>query len=170
MAGRKREQKKASKQSNNVYRFKNLKPVDAPNRGKRIEKIQPTEEFLDKPVRWSAHSIDSSPEALGCSWDLTPKEVIELLRFLGDLSGKTWREIRAETDGRNRKRHHDHRIEDIAPAAQRRLAQLEQDEERIFRFRLAGVVRLWGFRSGDVFRILWYDRNHLVYPVNKRHT
>ncbi|MBC3185082.1 hypothetical protein H7347_00545 [Corynebacterium sp. zg-331] len=92
-----------------------------------------------------------------------------LLKFLDDVSGKTWQECENETSGRH-KRNHYHDVTDLADDARRRLQYLDDSEEQVFRFRLDGTGRLWGVRSGDLFRILWYDPEHAVYPVGKRHT
>ncbi|MDK8636685.1 hypothetical protein QP866_02440 [Corynebacterium imitans] len=54
--------------------------------------------------------------------------------------------------------------------AEKRLSELPAVEERLFRFRLSGEARLWGFRSGALFRILWYDPEHQVSPVSLRNT
>jgi hypothetical protein len=40
-------------------------------------------------------------------------------------------------------------------------------EDDMFRFRLAGEKRLWGFRVGNVFYVLWWDASHRVYPTER---
>ena len=100
---------------------------------------------------------------------MNAKETIELLKFLDELTGKTWRECETEMSG-GRRRNHEHLVTELSEAAQERLRKLDDGEERVFRFQLSGKRRLWGFRSGELFRILWYDPEHKVYPVKKRHT
>ncbi|MBO3743617.1 hypothetical protein [Actinoplanes flavus] len=56
-----------------------------------------------------------------------------------------------------------------ADEAQERIAQLRLDEvfgDEIFRFRVANRRRLWGFIAAGVFYILWWDAEHLVYPLD----
>jgi hypothetical protein len=36
----------------------------------------------------------------------------------------------------------------------------------MFRFRVAGGKRLWGFRNGRVFHAIWWDPDHAVYPTD----
>jgi hypothetical protein len=40
----------------------------------------------------------------------------------------------------------------------------------MFRFRLAGERRLWGYRVGRTFHVVWWDWDHKVYPTEKKHT
>jgi hypothetical protein len=35
----------------------------------------------------------------------------------------------------------------------------------MFRFRLGGKARLWGFRSERIFHVVWWDPDHRVYPT-----
>ena len=51
--------------------------------------------------------------------------------------------------------------------AQKRLTDLHLDEtfEDLFRFRVGGKKRLWGFEVDGVFHVLWWDAEHQVYPT-----
>lgn len=71
-------------------------------------------------------------------WDLSTSETEELLKFLENLSQKTWKESEAEVAGGHR-RNHDHAVTDLVSSAQKRLRQLNQPEERIYRFRMSGL-------------------------------
>jgi hypothetical protein len=67
---------------------------------------------------------------------------------------------------------------DIAPKAQRRLYKLAEKNvipedwlgEDLTSIRIAGAERIWGFKNGKYFFLLWWDPDHTVYPVEKRHT
>ncbi|MCH6196831.1 hypothetical protein MHT86_04860 [Corynebacterium mastitidis] len=170
MAG-KRAQKKLARQQNNAG-VKSLNTAYPREKNKtRISSsaLRGTESYKDKTVRWTAREIDPTPAEFGCRWSLNDKETVELLRFLDDVSGKTWRECEAETsDGHKRNHYHD--VTGLPGAVRHRLQSLDEAEEQVFRFRLSGRRRLWGFRSDDLFRILWYDPEHSVYPLDKRHT
>lgn len=88
---------------------------------------------------------------------------------LCDFAKLTWRDIeRQRTGGRDRHRkHHDIPLSRICPEAQADIARRKLDEEfddAIFRFRLNGEQRLWGFRRGRVFHVVWWDPEHQVCP------
>jgi hypothetical protein len=67
---------------------------------------------------------------------------------------------------------------DITPKAQRRLYKLAEKNvipedwlgEDLTSIRIAGAERIWGFKNGKYFFLLWWDPDHTVYPVEKRHT
>jgi hypothetical protein len=104
------------------------------------------------------------------AFDPSEKHARELLVFICDLARQTWVEIeRAMTgSGRRHRKHHSHEVESLCPEAQRdfQRAQLaERFGEEMFRFRLSGKKRLWGFRVGSVFHVVWWDPNHQVYPT-----
>lgn len=54
--------------------------------------------------------------------------------------------------------------------ARERLVDLEHDDEDIAALRLSGPGRLWGFRRGRYFHVLWWDPDHRVWPTEKKHT
>ena len=126
---------------------------------------------MDRPVRWTAQTVDTEFSKLGCRWDLTPPETKQLLNFLSDVSAKKWKEVWSAGSGTGHRMHHHQDGTSIHKLAQERLIELgHSDEESLYRFRIQGTVRLWGFRTGDVFRILWYDPDHQVSPTTKRNT
>lgn len=170
MGGGKRKRKKLARQQNNSG-GKNVPQLNLVAGGKAVPSMATDGgSYKNAFVRWTAREIDDVSGANdGRRWDLSAREAMELLKFLDELTGKTWGECENEM-ANGRKRHHDHAITDLTTVAQSRLRQLDENEERIFRFRLKGKCRLWGFRSGDLFRVLWYDPEHSVYPVSKRHT
>lgn len=44
------------------------------------------------------------------------------------------------------------------------------DMTRIWRLRIGGTGRLYGFLIDNVFHVLWWDPQHEVWPSKKRHT
>jgi hypothetical protein len=76
----------------------------------------------------------------------------------------TWREIRQLTAGGHR-RHHFQPVESVCQEAQNRFEDLQLDLEQLFRLRHGSTLRIWGHLVGPVFRIIWYDRQHRVYPT-----
>jgi len=101
----------------------------------------------------------------------TGDESGELLEFLCEIGRLTWNEIRAQTTGgrdRHRK-HHEMGFDSVCREAGERISLLGHDEvfEELFRFRLAGRKRLWGYINGPVFYVLWWDAAHAVYPTDR---
>ena len=195
MGGGKRSRKKLARQQNNFggKRVPHLSPV-ASDKSAPSEATQSA--WREMPVRWTVAELDIPPGESLCLWSLEAKETKELLTFLESISRKTWKECLAETvmSGRKKQprnhdqhvstlsinfsssisassaRNHDQHVSTLSINAQKRIQALPSAEERVFRFRLSGETRLWGFRSGDLFRVLWYDPHHAVCPVEKRNT
>ena len=87
--------------------------------------------------------------------------------YLNHYATKVWKEIEAELAGRS-KRHKSYLTAAICSEAYARLRKLKlDDQERIFRFRMTGPHRLYGFRFGHVFKTVWFDPTHQIYPTKK---
>ena len=124
----------------------------------------------ETPVFCFRHTDRTTPEP----WRFRPgaEDAATLLEFAADMSQLTWAEIEAQRSGAHR-RHHDQPIASICPDAQRDFSRLRFNGhpldvtfgDDIFRFRLTGEKRLWGFRAGRIFHALWWDPEHAVYPT-----
>jgi hypothetical protein len=95
-----------------------------------------------------------------------------LLDFMCDMAQSTWAEIEGmRTGGRKRhKKHHDQPIDSLAKNAQDHIGKHRLDEmfgDAIFRFRVSGETRLWGFRARRIFYVVWWDSKHHVCPTEK---
>ena len=44
------------------------------------------------------------------------------------------------------------------------------DQTKIWRLALGGKPRLYGFLVGNIFHVVWWDREHEVWPSRKKHT
>lgn len=70
--------------------------------------------------------------------------------------------------GKRKPKHHYQPVESIVSGAQHDLSRRKLDEifgdAPLFRFRLSGKKRLWGFRTERVFHVLWWDWDHQVCP------
>lgn len=78
----------------------------------------------------------------------------------------TWAEIRANA-------HRDHPLacDVLCKRARDRLAELRLDDvDELWRFRFAAKRRVWGIRDGRVMKVLWWDPDHQVYPVEPKNT
>lgn len=92
--------------------------------------------------------------------------------YLDIYRTKRWGEIDAEMTGKGRKRRKKHvyyPFEKLVNEAYQRLVELELDDfaPDIFRFRLNGRCRLFGFRIEPTatFYTIWYDPDHAIYEA-----
>lgn len=60
--------------------------------------------------------------------------------------------------------HHSIPVKDIILPAQKRLRKMGFTLEELFRFRLANLERVWGYRDRGVMQLLWWDPNHEICP------
>lgn len=112
------------------------------------------------------------------AWKFKPTEghAPPLVDFICEMARLTWAEIEAQRvgtkDGYHR-RNHSQEITRLSTAAQDDLMKRklpDKFDDTMFRFRVSGEQRLWGFRKANVFHIIWWDPNHKVYPAEKSHT
>ncbi len=112
------------------------------------------------------------------AWKFKPSEshAPALVDFICEMAKLTWGQIEAQRVGTQegyRRRNHSQEIKRLTRAAQQDLMKRklpEKFDETMFRFRLSGEQRLWGFRKGNVFHVVWWDPEHRVYPTEKAHT
>ena len=98
---------------------------------------------------------------------LAASDPLGLLNLMCEMARLTWQEVRKQTAG-GHLRHHSQRVDGLDPEARKRLEELGYDDigEEMFRFRLDGTGRLWGFERGDgIFHAVWWDPDHKVYPT-----
>jgi hypothetical protein len=103
-----------------------------------------------------------------CSPEHSAENACAIRSFMIEMSALYWHEIHSQTTGgreRHRK-HHAQSWDSICDEAQRRWLEIGRDEEELFRFRAGGRERLWGFRAGHVFYLVWWDAEHQIYPVD----
>lgn len=115
-------------------------------------------------------SFAMADDAQGCEWGwhlLDGGDADSLVKFMREMARLPWSEIVA-AKASGRRRHHSQPITSLPSACRRRLRELELEDldEEIFRFRLGGTERLWGFLQNGVFYALWWDPNHRVYPTD----
>lgn len=104
------------------------------------------------------------------SWSISDKDLIRIVEFLTEMERLTWREIRDQMTGGNRRRGAKHKPiprGHLVPEAQERLRELQLDDfDELFRFRLRNMERLWGVLHGSprVFYPIWWDPEHKICP------
>jgi hypothetical protein len=95
-------------------------------------------------------------------WDST---IHPALDSLGRL---TWGEVRKQVSGSGHLMHHEHELNSVCAEAQARWLDLELEQfDTLFRFRLGGKRRFWGFVLQGHFFGVWWDREHGIYPTEK---
>ena len=91
--------------------------------------------------------------------------LVEIVEKLKNFESMTWGEI----DRSNKS--HPIPSNKISREAQKRLIENELDDlENLYSIRLSGRGRIWGKRENEAFYIIWWDPNHTVYKVQKKHT
>ncbi|MGL5092456.1 MAG: hypothetical protein ACRC8B_16250 [Aeromonas sobria] len=85
-----------------------------------------------------------------------------------DFAKLTWKEIDSHSSDTGHKKHHDHGVGDLIEEAQQRWRDLDLEQfETVFRFRLGNTERVWGFIVQAHFHIVWWDREHSIYPTER---
>ena len=73
-----------------------------------------------------------------------------------DRETQTWGEILLQ----NKKQNHSLNLDELNKAAQNRLASKYIEAESLISLRVTGNHRLYGYITGRVFNVLWYDDDH----------
>lgn len=123
--------------------------------------------FMGMHPTWSFKSLDNGYTKWGFSHsDDLFNDVICKLK---DNEGMTWREIFSASGGRaHGTNSHYENVADLIPEAQKRWSDLKLEEyDRVFSLRLTNLHRLYGILEGGVFRIVWFDQKHEIYPTKK---
>ena len=61
---------------------------------------------------------------------------------------------------RTKKQNHSLDLDDLNKIAQDRLAEKYIEAEALISLRITGNHRLYGYMTGSVFNVLWYDDDH----------
>ena len=108
-------------------------------------------EQMDKKGQWGWDNFES-------------KDTREVFQRIFELQKLTWQEL-VKTGS------HPISIQDIIPAAQKRLIEIEKDDfDELFSLRVVGRKRIWAIRERNILWLLWWDPNHEVCPSHKKHT
>jgi hypothetical protein len=98
---------------------------------------------------------------------ISPAELEQVLQRIRSFESMTWAEIERKT-GRSGSHCHAMEPDRLCSEAQERLTKLRLDEiTELYSMRCDGAARIWGYRTGHVFHVLWWDRDHTVYPMDK---
>ena len=126
----------------------------------RIPEIQDNND--DNLVMWAFYCFDDK------DWRCQGSDHASFCDIASRLKEKSlkWKDVLT-----NRGRDHESPVEKLSTEAQRRLVDLQfDDEDVLLRFRFSGTQRLWGIRDQSFFIVLWWDPDHQVYPTDLRNT
>lgn len=129
----------------------------------RQPKLGGDPDSLDREtIAWQFRRIDQGHDRWGLGLSTRAKIWRRILQSLIAFEGLTWAEIKQQSGGRNHgTNHHSLMIDELAPAARRRLNELHLDQyDKVFSLRLGNTVRLYGVREGRVMQLVWYDPHH----------
>ncbi len=92
--------------------------------------------------------------------NLDAQTLLAIRQFLANLETMEWNALlhqnRAHTIAR----------EKLSADARRRLEELRQDDiDDLISLRKTGRERIWGIKDRDVLKLLWWDPEHTVYPI-----
>ena len=119
--------------------------------------------YLKLNPSWQIGRLDEGGE---WGWNLISDSLLknEILPKIKNFESRTWADIFKDNN-------HEVSVYQIHKTAQKRLDELRlNDIESLVSLRLTGQKRVWGIRNVSVFRILWWDPKHTVYPSKKKHT
>lgn len=85
---------------------------------------------------------------------------------LNNLESLDWSEIQNMNSDTGHLMHHDHDVSTLCDESVARWFELEYDQfDTVFRFRLGNLKRAWGIEVQGHFYLIWYERNHQIYPT-----
>lgn len=86
---------------------------------------------------------------------------------LNNLENLDWSEIQKMNSDTGHLMHHDQEVTTLCDEAVERWIELEYDQfDTVFRFRLGNRKRAWGIENQGHFYLIWYERNHQIYPTS----
>ena len=135
-------------------RKKEIKQKEIP-RGKFIAQGGNPERYYSENPAWSFANSDQ--EMVAFSEDHMGNLFwTEILPRLKSLESQTWSEILV----RDKKQNHSLDLSELNKVAQDRLASKYIEAESLISLRITGSHRLYGYMTGRVFNVLWYDDDH----------
>lgn len=98
------------------------------------------------------------------------EKINSIIDSLANFEGMTWQEIETSNGGKN-KGTNSHFIDkkDLCKDAQEYMEKYQLDDT-IFSLRISGKERLFGQIENGIFIIHWFDAEHEICPLNKKHT
>lgn len=141
--------------------------------GKKMKSIDPWIKIAEYAMTWCDSESDREGRwAWGETRDWSPNEwEDQIYPTMKSMESQTWNQIINEMKTKARRGksvpyHHQQELDTLIKEAQDRWISLGLDQyDTLFRFRLGSTRRAWGIRLGSHFFLVWYERNHKIYPV-----
>ena len=133
---------------------------------KHPNNIKNPDSYLSKNPAW----IFSKHDHLHSKWSLKYCNNLyeDIILKLKSFEGMTWDEINKQQHGKfGKSSNHFVKIADLTKEAQKRIQILGIIDDVVYSLRLEGKLRLYGMLEDGIFNIIWYDKNHEIYPVEK---
>ena len=98
------------------------------------------------------------------------KDFKEIFEKLKEYESMKWEEIMKASGGKKTgNNNHFVSIDGIIKEVKDYLNEIRSDDfDELFSLRLNGRKRLYGILNDKVFKIVFYDRNHVIYPCHKK--
>lgn len=145
-------------------------PAEPSRVPRRLQGVAVPGEMDEQHPVWRTSLLDRGHDG-SWSWKITDQTLVKIVDFLTEMERLTWREIRQQQAGGNRRRGPKHKPiprNHLCKEAQDRLLELQLDDfDELFRFRTGNMERLWGVLSSDsprIFYPIWWDPDHQVCP------
>ena len=123
-----------------------------------------------KPA-WMFDRIDRNGKF---AFDVSRKDFDIHLVFdkLLSYSTMTWGEIDRQTHDWGKSKNHHLDYQGMSQEAKERIRkmQLEEEIDAIYSLSFENQIRIVGIKDKGIFRIIWYDPEHEIYPSTKRNT
>lgn len=131
-----------------------IKQTKTPGKSTVVQKSNPEQYYSECPA-WRFSSMDKEKWTL----DLERTDIstwTEIFEKLNEFDGKTWQDILISS----KKFNHSIDTSLLNKCASDRLEKLHIEAESIISLRFSGTHRLYGYMTGHIFNVLWYDDNH----------
>ena len=116
-----------------------------------VRNIQNPDTYNSLSPSWCFRTCDKE------FWTLNAEDLFtEILPKLKEWEAQTWNEILIKA----KKQNHSIDTEQLNKLARDRLDFLRIEANAVISLRLQGTHRLYGYRVGSIFYILWFDKNH----------
>jgi hypothetical protein len=139
--------------------FKKPKTGIVPQTTKEAIHTKNPEGYQNQLIAWHFECMDTDGQ-----WSCTHGILEEIKDRLHEYEKRKWSELRESS--------HPLPIEKIIRKAQERLNKLgHHDYANLYQLDIRSPgqkQRLWGLRVENIFKILWWDPKHEIYPVQKR--
>ena len=138
---------------------------------KTIQNVMPEsyDEFL---VSWRFYRIKSTSQTKWRidqdNWNVWSNNILPKLM---NFESYKWSQIkRIPKPNGGGSMHHNIARTKLSPSAQREIRELGLEYDEFFSLRLSGKERVFGILDRGVLELLWYDKEHEICPVLKKHT